>query len=252
MKGAFMKILSAFVFSLTCFVSLSLFPYSLSAEGPATSRRAVPELSTSGTAEIRVPADQARVSFSVVTDHETSSEAIRENSVLVEKLIAALRSGGITKDEYQTGDFSVTPQYEHPRTGYGSGKLTGYQVRNSLLVSTGRIEILGKLIDAAAVAGANRIDYVSFGISDMRAERQKVIAQATKNAFEDAEYLAESAGLTLKKILSIQVDDAYGGGGFHPKGRAIAMEASFAPDVPLEAGMIPVRARVMVTWQVEQ
>jgi uncharacterized protein YggE len=176
-------------------IKLCLFFYVLSLSAESFSENLqIPELSTSATASMSYPADRFILSFSVVTEHPQASAALEENSKKMKKVIDAVKSLGFQSDEYQTGNFSISPRYETSKLGYGNGKLQDYQVTNNLIVSSKKLDIIAKVIDTAISSGANRFDYLSFDLSDRRAKRKELINEATKNAFEDAKFLSDSSG----------------------------------------------------------
>jgi uncharacterized protein YggE len=212
----------------------------------------VPVLATTGTGELKVEADQVVISFSVVTEHASSTEAIRENSAKTERVLIALKKLDLSKEEYQTGSFSVWPRYSHSKMSSEEERIIGYQVSNNVVVVSKKIDKAGVILDAANQAGVNRVDSVSFGVSDQRTRRKEAIRIATDNAIQDAKYLAEAAGVSLKRVISVQVDDAYGGGVMPLRGPAITSSKAFSDAaVPLESGFVSIRARVAVTWEIE-
>jgi len=168
-------------------------------------------------------------------------------------VITALEKAGLDRPEYETGRFSVQPIYERRPRNAGAdwrARITGYQVTNTLAVRTRKLELAGKLIEAANDAGANSIDSISFDLANPRTHRGEAIATATTNARSDAGILARSAELKLVRIIAISLDEA----GWRPPvatmrtGVAMA-EARIAP--PIAPGEVTVRASVTIVYEVE-
>jgi len=209
-------------------------------------------LTTSGTAEIEVPADEAKVSLSIVTENKDSTVALSENNTLVAEVIQSLKDIGLGKDEYQSGNFQVLPQYADNKFGI-TEQIIGYSVTNNINITTRRIELLGRIISDSNKAGANHVNSISFGLADPRTKRNFVIEQATKNAIEDAKFLAKAASVSLEKILSLSVDNASNNivqprNTFHGQEGFSSLKKVSLP--PIEPGNTTIRSTVTVTYQV--
>jgi uncharacterized protein YggE len=220
---------------------------------PGGRGEAPPTLTVRGDAELHKPADQMRLEVGVVTEDAEPSKALDLNSRRMQDVIKALQKAGLTEKEYETGRFSVRPQYERRPRNAGADwqpRITGYEVSNALSVRTRKLDLAGKLIEAANEAGANSIDSITFDLADPRTHRAEAIATATKNARADAATLAEAAGVRLVRIVSISLDDA----GWRPPvasmaraGLAVA-EAGGAP--PIAPGEVTVRAAVTIVYEI--
>jgi uncharacterized protein YggE len=212
----------------------------------------VPKLTVRGGAELQKPADQLRLQVAVVTEDAAATTALAENSRRMEAVIKALGKVGLTKQEYETGRFSVRPVYASRPRNAGpewQRKIVGYEVTNSLSVKTGKLDLAGRLIQAANEAGANSID-VRFDLASPRTHRNEAITTATAHARADAEVLARAADVRLVRVLTIHLDQA----GWQPPvptmARTTAMaEASVAP--PIRPGDVTVRAAVTLVYEIE-
>ena len=214
----------------------------------------VPRLTVRGEAELERPADQIRLEIGVVNEGAEASQVLRENSAAMNSVVTALRGAGLEKDEYETGMFRIRPQYSRrPRQPEAEWQpqIIGYQVSNSVIVRTKRIEMAGEIIAAANKAGANTVEVQGFELSDPRAHRSEAIRTATSNAIADARTLAEAAGLRLVRILSITLDGppvVSRPGGFAMEARAMA-DAGAAP--PISPGNVTVRASITVVYEID-
>jgi hypothetical protein len=81
--------------------------------------------------------------------------------------------------------------------------LIGYRVSNILSIQTDNIDSAGNIIDVAVSSGANRVDNVSFQLSDEKL--QKIGDDLIADAINDATQKAEKALLPLKqKIVGVK------------------------------------------------
>jgi hypothetical protein len=214
----------------------------------------IPKLTVRGQSELNKPADQLRLQVGVVTEAPQAESALGDNSRKMQSVVEALKKAGLGAGEYETGSFSLQPVYsQRPRavTDDWQPKIVGYRASNTLNVRTKKLDMAGKLIQAANDAGANSIDSISFDLADPRTHRAEAIAAAAANARSDAAALAQAADLRLVRIIGISLDDA----GWQPPvplmaaGRmAMAETAMAAP--PIEPGEIVVRAAVSLVYEV--
>ena len=214
----------------------------------------VPVLTVRGDAQLDKPADELRIRVGVVTESDEATIALQENSRQMNDVIDALKKTGLTDNEYQTSQFQIQPMYtRRPRQADATWKpkIIGYRVSNSLNVKTKKLELAGKLIQAANEAGANSIDSISFGLADPRTHRTEAIRVATANAIADATTLADAAGLRLVRVLSITLDQAAAPRPIPTMQRMSAgMAMAEAAPPPIQPGDVTVHANVTVVYQI--
>ena len=157
-------------------------------------------LSVSGTGIINVKANQATVSLGVYTEDKIASAAIDENAATMTTVIAALKQLGLTDDDMQTTTYTVYPNYN-----YDVRQVVGYQVTNVIQIKIKDLIKVGPTIDAATTAGANRVDSISFGITDETASTMKL--QAYSAAIADAkaksDVLTSGLGIQITGVQSV-------------------------------------------------
>jgi uncharacterized protein YggE len=152
-----------------------------------------PTLTVTGDAELEFPADELRITIAVVNSGDEAGQVMKENSRAMQRVIEALKRVGLRDDEYETGRFSINPQYQpRPRDADRNWKprIVGYVVENSINVKTQQLELIGELIEKSVEAGANNVTSISFGLANPNVHRAKVITEATTNARNDAAALA--------------------------------------------------------------
>jgi uncharacterized protein YggE len=212
-----------------------------------------PSLTVAGQARLERPADELQLGLAVVTEATEAAAALAENSDQMERVLAALSKAGLEDGEATTGRFSVSPRHSHrPPQARADWRpeIVGYRVENSIQIETSKIEKAGQLIDVAVRAGANSVRSISFGLADDRAYRKEAIAQATAHARTDALAVAEAAGVRLGRLLSARLDDAAAPPvPVRMRTESFAVAAS-AP--PIEPGDVSIRARVTLTYEIEE
>lgn len=202
-----------------------------------------PHLIVVAQAELEVPPDRAQLSIAVETRGRTSQAAAAENARIQTAVLDAIRRAGVASGQLRTQSMMVTPEYEYPREG-GRPTVTGYQARNSVVVTARDISRVGAIIDAALSAGATNVNGPNFSLSNADSARREALDGAVRKAVADAAVMARAAGLSLGEVLELTSEDA---GGPPPIERMVlaSMRASDQADpTPVAAGHITIRVSV--------
>lgn len=152
---------------------------------PFPSREKV--ISVTGTATSSVEPDLLVVQFGVETQENTAKQALESNSNLMNSVITAITSVGISEDDLSTSRFNIQPiydSYQNKETGRYTQELIGYRVSNIVMVETKNLDAAADIIDSGVSAGANRVDNVYFTLSPQKQLEIKdnLISQAVQNA----------------------------------------------------------------------
>ena len=159
-------------------------------------------ISLTGAGTASATADEATIRMGVEVTKDSAAEAISDNAESITGVIDALLLHGISEDDIQTTSYSVYPQYDWTEDGR---VLLGYTVTNMVQVTVKDLDIVGDVIDAAGSAGANRMDGISFGLSDAKMQELKNTAYvlALGDATDKADLIAETLGLTISGVQSV-------------------------------------------------
>jgi uncharacterized protein YggE len=194
--------------------------------------------------------DQARIEVGVITKAQTAKDAAAQNAKQVDAVIAEVKKVAGPAAEIRTTNYSVHPNYYHPREG-GEPKITGYMASNTVEVQLNNLELVSKVIDSATQAGANNIHGVQFQMKDEQSLRAEALRKAAVQARESAQAMAGALGLKFVRIL--QVEDGEPVRVMPVRMMEMAAQKSdAAPPTPIEPGTIQVRATVSVTAEVSQ
>lgn len=202
-------------------------------------------ISLSGHGEVSMAPDMAYVTSGVATQGKTAAEALAANTTAMNGLFAALREAGIPEKDIQTSNFMVQPRYDFPEGK--APELAGYEVSNTVTITTRKIGDLGALLDRLVKAGSNQINGIGFQVASPEAALDEARKLAAADATRKAKVYAEAMGVTLGNVLSISE-----GGGYQPPVpvvRAKAMAADAAP-VPVAAGEQRLSVDVNITWEI--
>ena len=162
-------------------------------------------ISVSGSATASSNPDTLIIVLGVESEAKTANESLSQNSNSLNSVISSLTNSGISEDDVQTSNFSIYPLYDSIKDFSGNWKqvLNGYRVSNIISIQTEKIDSAGDVIDTAVSSGANRVDNVSFQLSDDRL--QKISDDLIADAINDATQKAEKALVPLKqKIVGVK------------------------------------------------
>lgn len=150
---------------------------------------------SSGESSLKITPDLVSINFNIETKGDTSEEANSANSEILEQLIENLEKLGFEREEIQTTNFNIYPNYEWSN---GMRKENGYLASHSLVVriSTESSAKMTAIIDAGAKAGTS-ISYINFELSP--GLESQVKAEALKLASQDAKLKAEAIAQGLDK-----------------------------------------------------
>lgn len=221
------------------------------AGGPAVAGARSPvRVVVTGEAVVQAQPDTAVLTLAVVTQNASASEAQAENASKTDAVLRAVRAAAGTGAEVRTSGYSLQPQYAY-REGVPP-TITGYVARNAITVTTGELNRVGAVIDAASRAGANNVDGLAFILRNDAQARQRALSEATREAQAKARAVAQTLGGTVVRVVEVQE-----AGAFRPPvplhaaefGRMAAAQA--AAPTPVEPGSLEIRAQVQLVAEVE-
>jgi len=199
--------------------------------------------------EVKKAPDRASIGAGVTTTGPTAVEALRANSIAMDKLIAAAKKAGIRPTDIQTTGINISPQYDYrPQEQGQPPKLTGYQASNQVRVVSRDIAGLGVLIDTLIAAGGTNIDGPSFFVANPDAmldgARAAVLAKANARA---ADY-ARLTGYREARLIALTE-----GGGWIPSPQPVMQmgRAEMAADAKMAAPVQPGEVGNTLTVQVQ-
>lgn len=211
-----------------------------------------PKLVLSAQATLHKPADELQLKVAVVTIGKTAELTVTENNEKMHAVVAGLEKLGLVKTDYETGQFAIQPTYTpYPTNPPADWKpsINGYEVTNTLLIHTDKLDLAGKLIDVANKAGANSISDIRFGLSDPRIYWSEALAAASTNAVNDAKVLAAATGVELLRVLSVTLDNTRVSS---PQMNVAYLSKSAGNNAPpIQPGEVTLTANVTLTYEIK-
>jgi len=208
-------------------------------------------LTVQGESQFDVAPDLAKIQFAIETRSTTAQDAQLRNRQIGDDIKQALGKVGVGSSDIETTNYNVQRWTEWD---YKDQKQIdkGYIVSNNFVVKTTNLQKVGDILDAGIQAGANRIDSISFELSDDKSMqvKQEALRKAATNARDKAVALAEGSGVRLGVVKSISENSyvvmPYARGGYD-----VAMmkaESAPVPATDISPQNVQVNAQVSVGY----
>lgn len=240
------------------FTAIAVAALSLSSAWSQTGAPPPPQITVSGSGEIKVAPDEIHLSAGVETRSDKLDEARRQNDERVGKLLQFLKGQGIKEKDIQTDFMSVEPNYD---SKISRSEAAVYVVRKTIGVRLTDVTKFDAVLSGLFAAGVNHINGIEFHTSELRKHRDAARAMAIRAAREKADALAAELGVKRGKVYSINATE--GGGWWSASGGYLAARAMSQNVVQnagggsdetggtLSIGQISVTATVNVSFLIE-
>lgn len=196
---------------------------------------------------VDVAPDTATIGAGVTTEALTATEALRQNSAEMQKVIARIKALGVAEKDIQTTGINLNARYDYDQQSQRQ-VFRGYQASNRVSVILRKIDDTGRVLDALVEAGANDLSGPNFSIDDDTAAKDAARKRAVARAEAQAKAYAAMLGYDGVKVLAI--NESIAGNGPMPemaKGRGmLAVQADAAPVQP---GMVQAGVSIAITYE---
>jgi uncharacterized protein YggE len=233
----------------TPFEAKSLKPAEQQAVTPGgNENRRVTRVNVVGDSIIQAQPDTAIVQIGVVTQARNALDAQQQNATKTDAVIRALKAAAAGA-EVKTSGYSLQPQRVYKENQPPT--ITGYEARNSVTVTTGDLNKVGAIIDAAAQAGSNDVAGISFTLRQDRPARDRALSEATREAVSKAQVIAQALGGRVVRIVEVQEEGFQQRPPMPYQTETFAMKAGVAAQTPIEVGALDITSRVQLIAEVE-
>jgi len=216
------------------------------ATAPVLSETVAPRtITVTGEGRAEAVPDMAHVTIGITAEAPTAQEALRHSSEAVTQTLALLDAAGIAPRDRQTSGLSLSPVWDYGR-GDRPPRITGYRASNAVAVRLRDLAMLGAVLDGAVAEGANRLEGLSFVLSDPEPVMDEARRRAVADARRKAGLYAQAADVVLGPVqLLAEIGD-------QPQGRPLGLRAESAmladASVPVAEGELEFVARVQIVF----
>lgn len=204
-------------------------------------------MTVTGTAQVFASPDEAVVRLGVLQQAPSAQAAQNQANEVINKMLAALKTLGVAKQNIQTSRMSLNPMYSQPRQGEAP-RITAYQAQDVLSIRLTDFSLVGKVIDAGTTAGVNNVEGIDFQLRNSRGPRAQAYKDAVADARSKADAIAEALGMKITGVYDVTADSS----GYTPPPRAFGgmMKMDAAMSTPVEPGQMEVSVTVTIRYRI--
>lgn len=197
--------------------------------------------------QVEVEPDTVGINAGVTTEAMTASDALRQNSTQMQRVIDRLKSLGIPERDIQTTRINLNARFDYDQQTRNQ-VFRGYEASNQVRVTMRDTENVGNVLDALVQAGANNINGPSFSVSDDTEAKAEARRRALERARMMAMDYAAVAGFSNVRVLKISESVQGNGREFSADAIMVTAERS-AGAPPVQPGMVETGVTVSVTYE---
>ena len=163
-------------------------------------------LRVKGTGSIKLHPDTTCININIKGTYKQYSDCIKHSAEDTEALRETLDGLGFERESLKTVSFNVDERYEgyNDKNGNWRQRFMGYEFHHSLRISFPSDNVLlGKTLYALANSPVDPQFNISYTLADKEAAKNLLIQKAVEDAKQKAALLAEAAGVSLCRIMSI-------------------------------------------------
>lgn len=237
------RAITPFVVALALALSLPVGP--ASAAGTPTADRSEPSrtIDVVGTGAVRGTPDVLDLVLGIEVRAKGAADALRRNNELLRDVLGVLRDAGVADGDIRTAALSIWPVTDDDGIA-----VIAYSVSNTVQVTVRDLDAAGSVIDEASAIADDEIVVhgVSFSFDDNSRLVAQARAEAVRRARAQAEQLADAAGVTLGRLLTIDETSTPPAPTLRSADAAGSAEAS----VPIEPGTRGLSVQVQLRFEI--
>jgi hypothetical protein len=152
--------------------------------------------------------DMMTITAGAVSTGATAQEAMRAGTALTERMIAAIRRGGVEPRDVRTREMRVFPRFgegenERADSEARPPRIRGYVASNALEVRFRDLNRAPEIMDALFAAGANNVDGPRFSLQDPAPAQRAAERDAIRKGVVEAENYAAALGKRVSRLLRV-------------------------------------------------
>lgn len=191
--------------------------------------------------------DIANLSAGVTTIAPTAVQAMEQNNVQMERVIAEIEAQGIDEDDIQTSGVTLNAEYDYDQATRQQ-VFRGYRVSNRVNVIVRNIPRTGRVLDALIRAGATDIGGIGWTVDDPAPAQEQARAAAFATGQARALNYARMAGYSNARLL--RISESFTAGRPMPMmDQAIMVAGARNESMPIRPGQVQTGITVNLTFE---
>jgi hypothetical protein len=204
-----------------------------------------------GEGKVTAVPDVAILSLGIEAQEVSVAQAQSEAAAAMDKVMAALKNGGVAEKDIQTQSFNIqkVTRYDNDK----QQEITiGYRVSNMVTAKIRNVGKAGTVIDTVTTAGGDftRINRIGFTVDDPKPYSEQARQLAVADAAAKAKKLADTAGVKLGKPTYIS-ENSYMPGPIYRTDMAAKAGGAPAPvATPVSPGEMEITTNVQLAYDI--
>ncbi len=233
----------------TSWIAVLVFLFA-SLQASAQQQLAPPLINVNGIGEVKVQPDEVLLNFGVETREKNLDQARRQTDAKAAAVINYLKKQGVDAKYVQTSYVNVQPVYSSGE--YGKASPDFYMAQKSMTVLIKKLDKFDQLLSGLYEVGVNRIDGISFQVSDVEKYKIEARKRAVNDAKQKAIALTSELGAKIGRVYSIN-ENTDNGGSPRPMYNKMAMaEAAYDQSGPsIAGGQVVITSNVAISFVIE-
>lgn len=195
---------------------------------------------------VSVAPDMATIGAGVTSEAPTATEALRQNSAEMIRVIARIKALGVAEKDIQTTGINLNAMYEYSQETQRP-VFRAYQVSNRVSVILRNIDDTGKVLDALVAAGATDLNGPSFSIENDEAAKDSARKRAFERAQAQAKAYAEMLGYDDARVLVIA--ESIEGQTPMPEMAEMRLSVAKSDTPPVQPGMVTSGISITIKYE---
>lgn len=209
-----------------------------------------PLIHVNGVGEVKVQPDEVLLNFGMETRDKDLEQARKQTDAKAAAVISYLKKQGVDAKNIQTSYVNVQPVYNSGE--YGKASPDFYMAQKNMTVLVKKLDKFDQLLSGLYAQGVNRVDGVSFQLSDVEKYKAEARKRAVNDAKQKAAALTSELGAKVGRVYVID-ENTYNDGGPRPVyAKAMMESAAYDQGGPsIAGGEVVVTSTVAVSFVIE-
>ncbi|WP_114782444.1 SIMPL domain-containing protein [Botryobacter ruber] len=211
-----------------------------------------PLISVTGVGEVKVQPNEVVVTLGVEMRDKSLEQVRKQTDAKAAAIISYLKKQGVDAKDIQTTYMHVQPVYSSPGAEYGRTTPDFYMANKTMTFVLKKLNNFDSVIAGLYEAGVNRVENISFKVSDIEKHKAEARKKAVADAKQKANALTSELGVKTGRAYSIS-ENTYGGGPQPYYGKAMMREAAMdqsGGDPSIAGGEVVVTSNVNISFYI--
>jgi len=203
---------------------------------------------------------QEKIEINIAIEHRDKDVTNASNIVNtnIEKIINIAKNLGISEDDIETQEFSISPverwiQKEDEYGEYGESQIIAYRVYNSILITSEDMSIVTKFIDLSTIEAGNsiRINKIAFKAKEIKDNKILSREKAVNDALEKANFYKEKLNIKLGDIIYFEEFSPYSSQSDNNMPMMMSRMEEVMPSTSLYAGESEILSEIYLGFEIK-